>query len=148
MLEQQVESLKGMVSSSESQQQEHAKAQMQKITALQEQVSALQASSRTAESECTSLKSELADATRKEQEVGAGRVCVAPRMGVFHVSCHECVFVIIVLGHFLLCVCWHVRVCGVVIYVVLAMVCRWCNIYCSYACSCVCVFRPEINPPC
>ena len=59
MLEQQVESLKGMVSSSESQQQEHAKAQMDKISALQEQVEGLKTSSRKAESECTSLKSRL-----------------------------------------------------------------------------------------
>merc|ERR1719506_3290090 len=59
MLEQQVESLKGMVSSSESQQQEHAKAQMDKISALQEQVEGLKTSSRKAESECTSLQSRL-----------------------------------------------------------------------------------------
>ena len=70
MLEQQVESLKGMVSSSESQQQEHAKAQMQKISALQEQVESLKASSRQAESECTSVQSQLAESSRKEQEVG------------------------------------------------------------------------------
>ena len=72
MLEQQVESLKGMVSSSESQQQEHAKAQMDKISALQEQVEGLKTSSRKAESECTSLQSRLAEATRKEQEVTRG----------------------------------------------------------------------------
>ena len=72
MLEQQVESLKGMVSSSESQQQEHAKAQMEKISALQEQVAGLEASSREAESQCTSLKSQLAESTRKEQEVTRG----------------------------------------------------------------------------
>ena len=59
MLEQQVESLKGMVSSSESQQQEHAKAQLDKISALQEQVEGLKTSSRKAESECTSLQSRL-----------------------------------------------------------------------------------------
>ena len=80
ILEQQVASLKGMVSSSESQQEEQAKSQMQKITALQEQVNALKASSRTAQSECTSLKSELAEATRKEQEVGAGRVSLGRRV--------------------------------------------------------------------
>ena len=73
MLEQQVESLKGMVSSSESQQQEHAKAQMDKISALQEQVEGLKTSSRKAESECTSLQSRLAEATRKEEEVDACR---------------------------------------------------------------------------
>merc|ERR1711934_112183 len=68
MLEQQVESLKGMVSSSESQQQEHAKAQLDKISALQKQVEGLKTSSRKAESECTSLQSRLAEATRKEEE--------------------------------------------------------------------------------
>ena len=76
MLKQQVESLKGMVSSSESQQQEHAKAQMAQISALEEQVDGLKTSSRKAESECTSLKSQLTEATRKEQEVGThARVC-------------------------------------------------------------------------
>ena len=75
MLEQQVESLKSMVSSSESQQQEQAQSQMQKIAALQEQVAALKAASHTAESECTSLKSELTEATRKEQEVGVLMEC-------------------------------------------------------------------------
>merc|ERR1712032_1020751 len=50
---------KGMVSSSESQQQEHAKAQLDKISALQEQVEGLKTSSRKAESECTSLQSRL-----------------------------------------------------------------------------------------
>ena len=94
MLEQQVESLKGMMSSSESQQEEQAKSQMQKITALQEQVNALKASSRTAQSECTSLKSELAEATRKEQEVGAGRVCLRGRVCsvCVQISCQEVVY--------------------------------------------------------
>ena len=68
-----MESLKGMVSSSESQQQEHAKAQMKKISALQEQVQGLKTSSRKAESECTSLQSQLTEATRKEQEVDVCR---------------------------------------------------------------------------
>ena len=71
MLEQQVESLKGMVSSSESQQQAHAKAQMEKITALQEQVNSWKASSGEAQEECTSLKSQLEEATDKKQEVRA-----------------------------------------------------------------------------
>ena len=70
MLEQQVESLKGMVSSSESQQAETAKAQSQTINELQEQVSSLKASAEKAESECTSVQSQLAETTRKEQEVG------------------------------------------------------------------------------
>ena len=70
MLQQQVQSLKGMVSSSESQQAENAKTQMQKINALQEQVASLKASADKAESECTSVQSQLAESTRKEQEVG------------------------------------------------------------------------------
>ena len=73
MLEQQVESLKGVVSSSESQQQEHAKAQTAEISALQEQVAGLKASSRKAELECASLQSRLSEATRKEEEVDACR---------------------------------------------------------------------------
>ena len=56
MLKQQVESLKGVVSSSESQQAETAKAQTQQINALQEQVLSLKASADKAESECTSVQ--------------------------------------------------------------------------------------------
>ena len=70
MLKQQVESLKGVVSSSESQQAETAKAQTQQINALQEQVLSLKASADKAESECAGVQSQLAESTRKEQEVG------------------------------------------------------------------------------
>ena len=90
MLEQQVESLKGMVSSSESQQQEHAKAQLDKISALQEQVEGLKTSSRKAESECTSLQSRLAEATRKEEEVDAyrhGRVSLYIYLSIYLCVC-------------------------------------------------------------
>ena len=75
MLKQQVESLKGVVSSSESQQAETAKAQTQQINALQEQVLSLKASADKAESECTSVRSQLAESTRKEQEVGVLMRC-------------------------------------------------------------------------
>ena len=75
MLKQQVESLKGVVSSSESQQAETAKAQTQQINALQEQVLSLKASADKAESECTSVQSQLAESTRKEQEVGVLMEC-------------------------------------------------------------------------
>ena len=93
MLEQQVESLKGMVSSSESQQQEHAKAQMNKISALQEQVEGLKTSSRKAESECASLKSQLADATRKEEEVDACTHGRASLCACFYVCLFLCLYV-------------------------------------------------------
>ena len=58
------------MSSSESQQAEIAKAQTQQINALQEQVLSLKASADKAESECASVQSQLAESTRKEQEVG------------------------------------------------------------------------------
>ena len=72
MLKQQVESLKGVVSSSESQQAETAKAQTQQINALQEQVLSLKASADKAESECTSVECVIV-AGRVDSQGAGGR---------------------------------------------------------------------------